>query len=275
MASLTITTRQTKSGARYVVRYRVGGRAYPLVHGGSFKTLKQARARRDLIAGELAAGCNPAEVLAAIAVTPPVPRTFASLAEAWVASRHDVTAKQRADYRHPLRLMIDPDALVDFGPRDPATITAAEVREFVGKLAASYNPSTVRAYFTPLAQILDFAELQPNPARHKSVKLPGRQQEEPTPITLAEFRALLACMPRKYVLPMRLLEATALRVGELVKLQWGDVDLRSSRLRVSRARTKGRTSGQRFAQLPPPLMDELQELLPFEDRTAERRISSG
>jgi integrase len=71
------------------------------------------------------------------------------------------------------------------------------------------------------------------------------------------------------------LEATALRVGELVKLQWGDVDLRSSRLRVSRARTKGRTSGQRFAQVPPPLMDELQELLPLEDRTAERRVFAG
>jgi hypothetical protein len=151
MASLTITTRQTKSGVRYVVRYRLGGRGYPLVHGGSFKTLKQARARRDLIAGELAGGRNPAEALAAIALTPSVPRTFGSLAEAWVQSRHDVTAKQRADYRHPLRLMIGPDALVDFGPRDPATITAAEVREFAGKLADRYAPSTVRTYFTPLA----------------------------------------------------------------------------------------------------------------------------
>jgi hypothetical protein len=28
------------------------------------------------------------------------------------------------------------------------------VREFVGKLAARYAPSTVRTYFTPLAQIL-------------------------------------------------------------------------------------------------------------------------
>jgi hypothetical protein len=29
MPSLTITTRRTKSGPRYVVRYRLGGRSYP------------------------------------------------------------------------------------------------------------------------------------------------------------------------------------------------------------------------------------------------------
>jgi hypothetical protein len=58
MASLTITTRQTASGPRYVVRYRLGGRAYPIVHGGSFRTLKEAKARRDFIGGELAAGRN-------------------------------------------------------------------------------------------------------------------------------------------------------------------------------------------------------------------------
>jgi hypothetical protein len=61
MASALITTRQTKSGSRYVVRYRLGGRAYPLVHGGSFRTLKEARARRDVVAGEIAAGRNPAD----------------------------------------------------------------------------------------------------------------------------------------------------------------------------------------------------------------------
>ena len=59
-----------QTGPRYVVRYRLGGRAYPLVHGGSFKTLKEAKARRDLVAGELAAGRNPADVLRAMVETP-------------------------------------------------------------------------------------------------------------------------------------------------------------------------------------------------------------
>lgn len=61
MASSFIVPRETKSGARrFVVRYRLGGRAWPVQHGGSFSTMRKARARRDLIAGELAAGRNPA-----------------------------------------------------------------------------------------------------------------------------------------------------------------------------------------------------------------------
>jgi hypothetical protein len=62
MASSFVVTRETKSGARrFVVRYRLGGRAWPVQHGGSLSTMREARARRDLIAGELAAGRNPAE----------------------------------------------------------------------------------------------------------------------------------------------------------------------------------------------------------------------
>jgi len=62
MASSFIVTRETKSGARrFVVRYRLSGRAWPVQHGGSLSTMREAHARRDLIAGELAAGRNPGE----------------------------------------------------------------------------------------------------------------------------------------------------------------------------------------------------------------------
>ena len=63
MASVSIRRRKSKSGPRFQVRYRLGGRAYTLIHGGSFATMKEARLRRDLIGGELAAGRNPADLL--------------------------------------------------------------------------------------------------------------------------------------------------------------------------------------------------------------------
>ena len=66
MASLTITTRKAKDGPRYVVRYRLGGRTYPIIHGGSFRTLREARVRRDFVAGEIAAGRNPNDALRAL-----------------------------------------------------------------------------------------------------------------------------------------------------------------------------------------------------------------
>ena len=45
--------------ASFVVRYRLGGRAYPVMHGGSFKTLREATQRKNVIAGELAGRAEP------------------------------------------------------------------------------------------------------------------------------------------------------------------------------------------------------------------------
>src|SRR5437773_6264050 len=92
VASVSITTRQTKDGPRYAVRFRLGGRAYPAVHGGSFATMKEAKVRRDLIAGELAAGRNPADLLRAI-TTQVVRRTFEQWAEPYRTSRIDLAAE--------------------------------------------------------------------------------------------------------------------------------------------------------------------------------------
>jgi hypothetical protein len=93
MASVSIRRRQTKSGSRFQVRFRLGGRAYPLVHGGSFLTMKEARLRRDLIGGELAAGRNPAEALRASSV--PARRTFREWAKAYKTSRIDIGEQTR------------------------------------------------------------------------------------------------------------------------------------------------------------------------------------
>lgn len=66
MATISITMRGTASGRRYDVRYRLGGRTYPAVRAGTFKTENQVKARRDLVAGEIAHGPNPADLLAAL-----------------------------------------------------------------------------------------------------------------------------------------------------------------------------------------------------------------
>jgi hypothetical protein len=76
-----------------VVRFRLAGRSYPLVHASSFKTLKEARARRDFVAGELAVGRNPADALRAmvsVAVRPTL--TIETWSEKFIASRIDVDA---------------------------------------------------------------------------------------------------------------------------------------------------------------------------------------
>jgi hypothetical protein len=91
MPTITIATRKTKDGApRYDVRFRLGGRSYPLLHGGTFKTLKDAKARRGLIGGELAAGRNPADALREMVAGPAPHMTVTAWADKYLASRIDV-----------------------------------------------------------------------------------------------------------------------------------------------------------------------------------------
>jgi hypothetical protein len=119
MASASITTRKTEGGAwRYAVRFRLGGHAYPVEHGGSFSTMKEARARRDFIAGELAAGRNPADALGASTERPRVGGSYEK-------SRFDVGERTRAVIRSHFKKI-----LRAFENRDPATITPADVQEW-------------------------------------------------------------------------------------------------------------------------------------------------
>ena len=164
MPSLTITTRQTRSGPRYVVRYRLGGRAYPVQHGGSFKRLREAKARRDLIGGELAAGRNPALALRAMVEAPPV-RTLSDWAEAYQRSRVDYAAETVKNLASHLKAI-----LPKFAERDPATITVSDVQEWIAGLAL--KPSSIRRYLATLRAVLDFAGVEPNPARDERVRLP-------------------------------------------------------------------------------------------------------
>jgi hypothetical protein len=111
MASVSIR-RRTSS---FQVRYRLGGRGYPLLHGGAFKTLREATVRKQLIGGELAAGRNPAELLRAMA-EPSAPAVVVTLDErfdAFIASRVDVGASTLALYRNAR------DSLGELAQRDP------------------------------------------------------------------------------------------------------------------------------------------------------------
>src|SRR3954447_9938470 len=91
--------RRAKHGRGYVVRYRLGGRTYPVQHGGTFRTLKEAKIRRDLIAGELAAGRDPAELLSSLAKAPPPSVTVSEWRDRFIASRHDLDVNTLKGYR--------------------------------------------------------------------------------------------------------------------------------------------------------------------------------
>lgn len=175
MSSLVITKRRTKSGPRYVVRYRLGGRAYPIVHAGSFKTLREAKGRRDFVAGEIAAGRNPADALDALLAAPTPTFTVDRWADRFLASRIDIDSNTTKNYRSALR-----KAGETFGTHDPQTITVADVASWVAELAGKHKPGTVQLYLLTFRLLLDYAQVEPNPARDPRVKLPKQVREEPT-----------------------------------------------------------------------------------------------
>jgi integrase len=227
MASLTITTRKTTTGPRYVVRFRLGGRAYPVEHGGSFRTLKDAKTRRDLIAGELAAGRNPKAVLT-IAETTRV-KTFRDWAAEYEPSRVDLAGETTRGFGSHLK------AMSAFADRDPATVTAADVAAWIGGLGL--KPGSTRVYLGTLRQVLDFAGVDPNPARDGRVRLPRQASTVVDPPTANEVERIVALVPARLRLPLRVLEQTGMRVGELSTLAWGDVDEGGSRFRVRAGKT--------------------------------------
>ena len=266
MASASITVRTTRSGKRYVVRYRLGGRAYPIQHGGSFRTIKEARVRRDLIAGELAAGRNPAGVLGGLSEQPKT-RTFADVFDEFIVSRIDVASATVENYKtHRGRLV---NLL---GNRDPEAIAWQDVQKTIAVLANDLSPGSLRAYLSTLRQVLDFAELDPNPARARRVKLPRLEDHVVEPPTEATVAAIITNAPRRWKLAIRTLEQTGMRVSELRDLAWGDVDLVSSRFRIRQGKTR---SARRWVAVPEWVMAEVRATCPPDDRTATRRVFPG
>jgi integrase len=94
------------------------------------------------------------------------------------------------------------------------------------------------------------------------VKIP---REEPTivdPPSAADVDTLIPTAPPRWRLPLRVLEQTGMRVGELQALTWGDVDEQGFRFRAKAGKT---AAARRWVAVPDWLMLELAAICPRED----------
>lgn len=273
--SCYITKRATDTGeARYVVRYRRGGRYSRLVHAGSKKTLKEARILKQAVDGELAAGRDPL-VLIHPADTTPARTTFREWGEAWLLSRHDLDETSRRVYGAGL------DAFPKLASRAVASLTSADFETWVGEAVAvdeegkrRLAPSTIALYMTAVRQMLDFAEVSPNPARSRRIRLPKDDREEVNPPPATHLREIFARLEPRLLLPLMLAEQCCLRVSEPETLEWRDVDVAGSRIRLRARETKaGRARWVR--EVPSWLMAEISSTCAPEDRDGDRRVFPG
>jgi integrase len=225
--------------------------------------MREAKIRRDWVAGELAAMRVPdPRRLAALAEVP----TLAETAARWRASRVDVSDATATYHR---------SALARATPllnRRVDEITPADIASLVATLIeAGKARETVRKTVTVLAMILDFADVTPNPARDRvRVKLPREHRPEISPPTADHVEAVYGLLAPDYRLPLLVLDASGMRVGELVALTWGDIDEPRGRWRVSRAVAKTRYG--RWVTVPPLLFQAVLDLCPRDDRHSDRRV---
>jgi integrase len=194
-----------------------------------------------------------------------VRRTFREWAASYKASRIDAAPETIRAIGSQMKVILDA-----FGDRDPDTLTGTDVQEWIAGL--KLKPVSIRQYLSTLRQVFDHAAVDPNPARDPRIRLPRQEQVTVEPPSGEQVEAIIANVPKRWRLPLRVLEQTGMRVGELHEIEWQDVDVAGSRFRIRGGKT---SSARRWVAVPPWLMVEIQETTPPDDRTAERRVFPG
>src|SRR5467141_4960076 len=134
------------------------------------------------------------------------------------------------------RYMLDVHLIPAFGKRQLRELTREELQSFLSrKLNSGLSWETVHHFKCGLSKILSAAEewgcINENVAQ--KTKLPRRQHgAERTVLTPAQVRKLAATLNEPARSITLLLVLTGLRVGELLALRWGNIDLNAQLLRV-------------------------------------------
>ena len=270
MPSAWVEPRLTKRGMRrYRVKFRLGGRESVPRYAGSFRTAREANARKAWVLGELAAMRVPdLSVLAGPAVAP----LLRDVARRWQASRVDVRESTTTQHRTALNRV-----LPVLGDRRIDALAPADVAELVRQLVeAGKARESIRKSVTALAMVLDFAGVSPNPARDRvQVKLPLEEPEEPEPPSAEHVEAVGWLLSVPYLIALLVLDETGARVGEVEAARVGDLDEERRAWLVRAAVSKTRRA--RWVELSADLFTAVVDRLPAarEDRDAGAPLFPG
>lgn len=261
--------KSAKGETRHQVVYRRGGRETTVQSAGTFPRDREARLRRDLVAGWLAQGLDPKVELAKLREQQTPPRSFTAAAKAMLRTRHDLDDSTIMVVQMAVQKV--ERCVPDLAAKPPERWTVEDAQQLVARLVETrMAPSSISTYMSKVRQVFDFCGLTPNVTRDRRVKLPVNVRPEPVPPSAREVLAIIGRTTPMMRLAIVTLEQTAMRVGELCSLPWGDVDVAGSRFRLSRERTK--TRHPRWVQVPEWLMGVICDTCPLEDRAPTRRV---
>ena len=229
----TITERPLKGGgSSWVLMWRVGGRRIKQTVRGSRRDAEKA------LTAALAARDGGAQ-------RSPSRETFATYAEAWLdTKRARCSPATVIVYRQHLDIRLKPA----FGRLKLRQITRTRIEAYVAaeSAAGKISPKTINESLGPLRQVLGRALregiIANNPAvsvdRDHPLDLPY-ELEPIRPLTAPQARAYLDAAPATYRVMAEVLIGAGLRIGEVIALEWRDVDHEAGTLRVERAYKRG------------------------------------
>lgn len=229
---------------RYTAVWTEDGREF----GETFDTREAAQDALDRVKSLLAQGKSPASLRESGKAT------FGAVAAEWLAGRHDLKPRTRAEYTNLLatkthaRKTIDvaTNSLVStaelsiaaaFGTRQVNAITHKDVADWVGALGkAGKSASTIRHHYFVVNDVLKYAvttgRLLGNPAEH--VKLPtertlansspGVVDDPDMFLSAMQVNALIEATPWPCAVMVHLAAWSGMRAAELGGLQVGDIE---------------------------------------------------
>ena len=230
------------------VTYRVradGSKTYSVYFQGSHLAVeggeREALARQAELRGKAARGETPIV---------PAMVTFAVVAEQWIESKRHLRPYTRRNYR----AYLDRILLPKFGKMKVAAITPEHVAGLLRDLEKrGLSAATITDYTKPLSGTLAFALRRGLIATNPCSVLTRDDRPQPKPKQPVhvwsddEMDALIEASERLAKLPqarydyspvLRLALFTGLRLGELLGLQWKDIDLHEGELHVRRQWTR-------------------------------------
>lgn len=249
-----IRRRKTRNGeTRFHVVFQASSYAKQR-HLGAFKTLREAKLRRDWALNEIAAGRIPDRL---VIYREPERMSIERAAGEYLATRLDVAEGTRGVYEARARVLVEV-----FGRHDLSRVTTRDVQAWVNaQAAAGISRSTIHGRVGLLAQVLTHAGLDAAPAR--AARLPRGSRPRMRLPSRGDLAALYAALPARFVEPVEFLERTGLAVSELVALRWEHVDVERGRFLVASGKTPAR---RRWVDLAAPPLETA--VLP--ERSGER-----
>jgi integrase len=244
--------RQRGPAVTYVFKYRnAGGQRWQTIgrHGSPW-TPETARVEAKRLTGEIATGGNPARERDTRKAAP----TLAEIAQRFL-DQH-ANAKLRPRTAHEYKWLVEKMLVPALGSKRLAELTRNDVSVF--HYAKRETPSNANRALALLKTICRWADPDGvNPCRHIK-PFPERARERfLSAEELARLGKALAAWPGSPFASaaIRLLVFTGARLGEVLSLQWGWIDIERGTARLPDSKT-----GAKTLHLPPPALAVLASL---------------